>query len=47
MSEEEFWKEISLKDSESGYQNYLSRYPNGKYCSEAQKKIKIISFKKK
>jgi hypothetical protein len=46
MSEEEFWKKISLKDDLLDYEDYLSKYPNGEYYAEAKKKIKIIRFKK-
>jgi len=38
-AEEAYWEGIKAGDTESGYRSYLNRYENGKYASEARKRI--------
>ncbi|MHC1777589.1 MAG: SUMF1/EgtB/PvdO family nonheme iron enzyme [Lentimicrobium sp.] len=37
--EEKAWKAIQRVNSKSSYENYLIRYPQGKYAAEARKKL--------
>ncbi|MCB0570527.1 MAG: caspase family protein [Phaeodactylibacter sp.] len=42
ISEEDFWKNVQAADSVKAYQDYLTYYPDGKYITQAERRLDAL-----